>query len=73
MRQDDILKSIENNNTMSFYNFITDNYVLSPFILPNKRPLNDSLDNREMEKLMELMREKDYYEINQIITKRYEY
>lgn len=73
MRQEPVLKSTQNNNTMSFYNFISNNYALSPFILPNKRPLNDSLENSEMEKLIELMREKDYYEINQIITKRYGY
>ena len=58
---------------MSFFNFISDNYALSPYILPDKRPLNDTLEKGEMENLLELMREKDYYEINQIISKRYGY
>ena len=73
MKQEPVLKSTQNNKTMSFFNFISDNYALSPFILPDKRPLNDVLEKGEMENLLELMNEKDYYEINQIITKRYGY
>ena len=55
---------------MSFYSFITENYELS-FYLPNKLPPNDMLENDEKEKLIELMNEKDFYEINFIIRKRY--
>ena len=55
---------------MSFYSFITDNYELS-FYLPKKLPTNDTLESDEKEKLIELMDEKDFYEINSIIRKRY--
>lgn len=56
---------------MSFYTFLAETYELSKFVLPKKQPLNDTLDEQEKEKLMELMYEKDFYEINTIIRKRY--
>ena len=56
---------------MSFYSFITDNYELSKFVLPKKKPLDDSINMDEVIKLRELMLEKDFYEINGIIKKRY--
>ena len=56
---------------MSFFSFLTENYELSPFILPKKKPINDLLDNDEMKSLLALMEEKDFYEINTIIRKRY--
>lgn len=59
------------NRTMSFFSFLSDNYELSRFVLPKKRPLNDSLHPGEMERLKELIREKDFYEINTIIKSRY--
>ena len=56
---------------MSFFSFLSDNYELSKFVLPKKQPADDSLNTDEMEKLRELMFEKDFYEINTIIRKRY--
>jgi hypothetical protein len=55
---------------MSFYSFLTENYELH-FYLPNKLPQNDSLTLEEKEKLIELMDDKDFYEINSIIRQRY--
>jgi hypothetical protein len=56
---------------MSFYSFLADNYELSKFVLPKKQPLNDNMDEQEKEQLIELMYDKDFYEINTIIRKRY--
>jgi hypothetical protein len=56
---------------MSFFSFLTDNYELSKFILPKKKPIDDSLDGDEMKKLLVLIEEKDFYEINTIIRTRY--
>jgi hypothetical protein len=57
-------------NNMSFYSFLTENYELN-FYLPNKVPANDTLTAEEKEKLVELMDDKDFYEINSIIRERY--
>lgn len=59
------------NHCMSFYTFLADNYELSKFVLPKKQPINDALNEEEKERLLELMYEKDFYEINTIIRKRY--
>ena len=56
---------------MSFYSFLADNYELSKFVLPKKFPTNDTLDENEKTQLIELMNDKDFYEINTIIRKRY--
>ena len=56
---------------MTFYSFLINNYELSRFILPKKQPVNNSLNNDEMEKLLALIFDKDFYEINTIIRKRY--
>ncbi len=56
---------------MSFYSFLADNYELSKFVLPKKQPINDSLNDNEKEQLLELMYDKDFYEINSIIKQRY--
>ena len=56
---------------MSFFFFLTDNYEQSKFFLPKKHPVNDLLENDEMKNLLALMEEKDFYEINTIIRKRY--
>ena len=56
---------------MSFFSFLTDHYELSKFVLPKTKPADDSINNDEVEKLLELMYEKDFYEINSIIRKRY--
>lgn len=56
---------------MSFFSFLADNYELSRFVLPKKQPENDILETEEMFKLQELIREKDFYEINTIIKGRY--
>ena len=56
---------------MSFYDFLSVNYELSPFVLPKTQPANDLLDKNEMLQLIELMNDKDFYEINTIIRKRY--
>ncbi|TAL62224.1 MAG: hypothetical protein EPN85_03245 [Bacteroidetes bacterium] len=56
---------------MSFFSFLSDNYELSKFVLPKKRPENDHLDKTERNKLEKLMQEKDFYEINSIIKGRY--
>jgi hypothetical protein len=64
-------KSLQDSRIMSFFSFLSDNYELSRFVLPKKKPLNDSLNNAEMKKLQELMNEKDFYEINSIIKGRY--
>jgi hypothetical protein len=55
---------------MSFYSFLSENYELN-FYLPAKHPANDILTEDEKSKLIELMDEKDFYEINSIIRKRY--
>jgi hypothetical protein len=65
-------KSLQENRSMSFFSFLTDNYELSRFVLPKKKPLNDSLNNAEMRQLRELMMDKDFYEINTIIKGRYQ-
>ena len=64
-------ESLKENQAMSFYSFLSDNYELSRFVLPKKKPLNDGLSIMERDKLKELMREKDFYEINTIIKSRY--
>ena len=64
-------KKINENRSMSFFSFLSDNYELSRFVLPKKKPENDSLNHDEMAKLRELMNEKDLYEINTIIKSRY--
>lgn len=56
---------------MSFYSFLAENYELSKFVLPKKLPANDLLNESEKELLLELMYEKDFYEINCIIRRRY--
>jgi len=63
--------SLQKQRAMSFFSFLSDNYELSKFVLPKKQPADDSLNNDEMEKLQELILEKDFYEINAIISKRY--
>ena len=55
---------------MSFYSFLSENYELN-FYLPRKLPANDILTLDEKEKLIKLMNEKDFFEINAIIRKRY--
>ena len=64
-------KKLQENRIMSFFSFLSDNYELSRFVLHKKRPENDLLEKAEMMKLQELMREKDFYEINTIIKGRY--
>ena len=56
---------------MSFYNFLANNYELSKFVLPKKSPVNDTMNEKEKSQLIELMKDKDFYEINTIIRKRY--
>ena len=56
---------------MSFYNFLANNYELSKFVLPKKTPVNDAMNDKEKAQLIELMKDKDFYEINTIIRKRY--
>ena len=63
--------SLTDDRLMSFYSFLSENYELSPFVLPKKKPVNDFLDISEREKLKELMFDKDFYEINRIIKSRY--
>jgi len=55
----------------SFHSFLADNYELSKFVLPKKHPANDELDEKERAQLIEYMEDKDFYEINSIIRKRY--
>ena len=64
-------ESLQEKRIMSFFSFLNDNYELSPFVLPKKKPVNDLLNKDEMEKLKELMNDKDFYEINSIIKSRY--
>ena len=63
--------SLQKQRTMSFFSFLSDNYELSKFVLPKKQPKDDSLEKDEMDKLLELILDKDFYEINSIIKKRY--
>ena len=69
--------STEENNSLSsqritsFFSFLKENYELSKFILPKEKPIDDSLDSNEIKTLIELMEEKDFYEINSIIKDRY--
>lgn len=60
-------------NDKSFHSFLSRNYVLSDFVMPSKKPSNDSLSAEERERLKELMNDNDYYEINNIIRSRYEF
>lgn len=63
--------SLSKQRITSFFSFLSEKYELSKFILPKKRPIDDSLDDDEIKRLNELMEEKDFYEINSIIKKRY--
>ena len=63
--------SLQKHRSMSFFTFLSDNYELSKFVLPKKLPLDDTLHKDERDKLVELMLDKDFYEINSIIRKRY--
>jgi hypothetical protein len=65
-------ESLQNKRIMSFFSFLSENYELSRFVLPKKKPLDDTLLYDEMERLKELMMDKDFYEINSIIRKRYQ-
>lgn len=56
---------------MSFSSFLTDHYELSKFVLPKKKPADDSLNKDEIDKLIELIMDRDFYEINSIIRRRY--
>jgi hypothetical protein len=71
MQDEQTNKSLQENRIMSFFSFLSENYELSRFVLPKRKPANDSLNSAEMEKLRELMQEKDFYEINTIIKSRY--
>jgi hypothetical protein len=63
--------SLYKQRSSSFYSFLSDNYEQSKFFLPKNQPANDMLNKDEMKKLLELIEEKDFYEINSIIRKRY--
>ena len=63
--------SLHKDRTMSFCSFLAENYEQSKFLLPKKKPTNNLLDNDEMKNLLVLMEDKDFYEINTIIRKRY--
>lgn len=64
-------ENLKNKRIMSFYSFLSDNYELSQFVLPKKKPADDSIDDELLDRLKELMNDKDFYEINRIIRKRY--
>ena len=70
MQKNETSDSIQKQRAMSFSAFLSDNYELN-FTLPKKKPLDDSLNSSEIQKLRELMLEKDFYEINSIIRKKY--
>lgn len=63
--------TVYNQENPSFFTFLLENYELSPFVLPKKRPENDLLSDEEMKRLQDLMDDKDFYEINTIIKSRY--
>jgi len=63
--------SLQNQRVMSFFSFLSDNYELSKHVLPKKKPTDDTLQQDEMDMLLELIMDKDFYEINTIIRKRY--
>ena len=71
MVNDTTSDSLQNQRVMSFFSFLSDNYELSKFVLPKKKPIDDTLQKDEMDMLLELMMDKDFYEINTIIRKRY--
>ncbi len=71
MQNEETNKSIQKQRNMSFYSFLNDNYELSKFVLPKVKPVNDTLDKEEMNKLTDLIMDKDFYEINSIIRNRY--
>lgn len=56
---------------MSFFTFLIEHYELSEFVLPKQKPVNDILQLEERNKLMELIDDRDFYEINRMIKKRY--
>lgn len=71
MKDGDTSESLQKQRAMSFFSFLSDNYELSKFVLPKKKPIDDSLLKAEMDMLLELILDKDFYEINTIIRKRY--
>ena len=71
MKDGDTSESLQKQRAMSFFSFLSDNYELSKFVLPKKKPIDDSLQKDEMNTLLELILDKDFYEINTIIRKRY--
>lgn len=58
-------------NSSSFFSFLATHYELSKFVLPPKKPVDDSLNPDDKKRLQDLMDDRDFYEINTIIRKRY--
>jgi hypothetical protein len=71
MQNKESQESLQKHRSMSFFSFLAENYELSQFVLPKIKPNDDSLDKDEMDKLIDLIMDKDFYEINSIIRKRY--
>ena len=62
---------VKKESPSSFFSFLATNYELSKFVLPPKKPVDDSLNSDERKRLQELMDDRDFFEINTIIRKRY--
>ncbi len=58
-------------NTGSFFNFLQENCKESKFLLPKKKPQDDTLKRDEVEKLMGFILDRDFYEINKVIRNKY--
>ncbi|HXC03623.1 MAG TPA: hypothetical protein VNZ86_02655 [Bacteroidia bacterium] len=56
---------------MSFYRFLTEESELSPLLRFKIKPDIEKLPEEEKQKLIELIREKDYYEVNSMLRRRF--
>ncbi|MFI5148978.1 MAG: hypothetical protein ACHQRM_04545 [Bacteroidia bacterium] len=54
---------------MSFYEFLKKDSGISPLLKPIIKPDIEKLSDEEREKLITLIRDKDYYEVNSLLKK----
>jgi len=71
MQNNESQESLQKHQKHVLFHLLAENYELSQFVLPKIKPNDDSLDKDEMDKLIDLIMDKDFYEINSIIRKRY--
>jgi hypothetical protein len=64
-------KIISTPKSSSFFTFLQENCKESKFLLPKKKPQDDTLKKDEAEKLMGYILDRDFYEINKTIRNKY--